>query len=419
MTDINSPLQSKTPGEPIVGLTNDSTFLGRQTALALKRLGCQVEVLAKSLYEDPTALADLLSRVDVFVHVAEEVVVAADPLDESPTPSTIQQAWALTWACDSLEEIPRLVVAQPVAQPVAHAKSQSDGGLSSACALEAAEILLEFARREETNTVCLTYPEVFGPGQPAGAHSSVASIATELCTAPLESAATALRLLRDADAEDCDQELELIFVADLADEIADFAAFPAEETGLIPIHGEFRATRAELIDELTVLCDNYFASGIVPDCSDDARRALYATLLAYLPASARPVPLQKLDAPGGSLIEVLRTETAGRVTLLTIKQGESLGDHYHTRTIERLALVRGKAAVTIESINGSKMASHTVDAFDPEVFTIPPMHAYRIENIGPSEVVIVAWGSDLVDAANPDSHAYSVQTASSPRRDAA
>lgn len=411
MADITSPLQSNLPGETVVGLTNDSTFLGRQTALALKRLGCQVEVLAKSLCEDPTALADLLSRVDVFVHVVEEVVVAADPLDESPKPSTVQQAWALTWACDSLEEIPRLVVAHP--------RSQSYGGLSCACASEAAEILLEFARREEINTVCLTYPEVFGPGQPAGAHSSVASIAAELCTAPLESAATASRLLQNADAEGCDKELELIFVADLADELADFAAFPADETGLIPIHGEFRATRAELIDELTVLCDNYFASGIVPDCSDDARRALYATLLAYLPASARPVPLQKLDAPGGSLIEVLRTETAGRVTLLTIKPGESLGDHYHTRMIERLAIVRGKAAVTIESINGSTMASHTVDAFDPEVFTIPPMHAYRIENIGPNEVVIVAWGSDLVDAANPDSHAYNVQTASSPRRDAA
>lgn len=362
-----------------VGVTGAHGFVGKHTVLALKHEGCEVVEAGRETFADASKLAEFVRDVDVIVHLAGANRGEVDEVAKA----NVELAWSLVWACEAARVNPQIIYSSSTQED-----ADNPYGASKR---EAGEVLMDWARRNDTIATTLVVPNVFGPGCKPFYNSVVATFCHMLGR-------------RETPEVQVDKELELIWVGDLAAEITDYVISPNDETGRVRIHGELKATVSELLEELTILSEGYFGDGIVPDLAEESRRLLYATLMSHLPKEAQPICPEPHSDNRGSLVEIIRMNTAGRVFFSTTKPGIRRGEHYHTRLIERFCVVRGSAVIRIRAVGGGEVIEHHVTGDNPQFITIPAMHTHHIENTGSDELLTLFWGSDLFDPANPDTY---------------
>ena len=360
-----------------VGVTGASGFVGRHTVLALKQADCRVVPLGRDETGDPQRLARLVADCDVVVHLAganrgDEAEVAA---------ANISLAWSLVQAFETAGVSPRVVYAGSTQEEAGNSYGNSKR--------EAGEVLMDWARRQQTVATSLTIPNVFGPGCKPFYNSVTATFCHLLATG-------------EEPTVQVDKDLELIFVGDLAAEIADYVVAHPEETGRVRVYGELHATVSELLVELRTMAAAYFANGEVPDLSNESRRQLFATFLSHVPAEAQAHNRVKHADARGDFVEVLKLREAGQVSFSTTRPGVTRGDHYHTRKFEWFCVVRGQAVIRLRPVGGGEIIEHAVDGSQPRFITIPPMFTHHIENVGGEELLTLFWISEQYDADDAD-----------------
>ena len=362
-----------------VAITGASGFVGRHTCLALEQGGCTVVPLGREQLADPQTLARQIAGCDAVVHLAG---CNRGP-DAKVAETNVNLAWSIVWACEAARVSPRIVYAGSTQEETANVYGRSKR--------EAGEVLMDWARRQETIATSLTIPNVFGPG----CRPFYNSVTATFCH----------MLARGEEPQiQVDKDLELIFVGDLAAEIADFVIAHPEETGRVRVHGELHASVSELLTELRGMSDRYFTRGEVPDLSNEASRQLFATFLSHVPADAqRHEPPKHADARG-DFVEVLKLREAGQVSFSTTRPGVTRGDHFHTRKFEWFCVVRGEAVIRIRPVGGGPetMVEHRCTGDSPRFITIPPMHTHNITNIGTEELLTLFWISEQYDPEDAD-----------------
>ena len=388
-----------TTGTLTVGLTGPDGFVGRHTALALQNADCTVVRLDRTALSDPARLARLVARCDTVVHLA-----GANRGDAAEVAATnVDLAWTLVRAFESARVAPRVVYTSSTQEEPA-----ADGTITSygASKREAGDVLMDWARRKETVATSLTVPNVFGPGCRPFYNSVTATFCHLLARG-------------EQPQVQVDKDLELIFVGDLAAEIADYVVAHPEETGRVRVYGELHASVSELLEELTTMSRGYFAAGEVPDLSNEARRQLFATFLSHIPAEAQRHDRVKHADARGDFVEVLKLREAGQVSFSTTRPGVTRGEHYHTRKFEWFCVVRGQAVIRIRAVGGTEVIEHTVDGSEPRFITIPPMHTHNITNVGSEELLTLFWISEQYDAEDADTFYEPVEAVEMPQRLAA
>lgn len=376
---MDSPPPAKPANNLTVGLTGARGFVGKHTLLALRDQGCSVIEAARDTFIDPEKLGEFVRNADVIVHLAGANRGAVDEVAKA----NVDLAWAIVWACEAEDVSPQIIYVSST--------QETESNPYGASKREAGEVLMDWGRRNGATVTTLVVPNVFGPGCQPFYNSVVATFCHQLTRGEEPQVVV-------------DKELELIWVGDLAAEIADYVVHPNDETGRVRVHGELKATVSELLEELQVLSESYFGDGVVPDLAEESRRLLYATLMSYLPKEAQPIRPEPHADSRGSLVEIIRMYTAGRVFFSTTKPRVRRGDHYHTRLIERFCVVRGSAVIRIRAVGGKEVIEHHVTGDKPEFITIPAMHTHHIENTGSDELITLFWGSDLFDPASPDTY---------------
>ena len=362
-----------------VAVTGAAGFVGRHTCLALEQAGCEVVPLGRAETADPKTLARHVVRCDAIVHLAG----CNRGTDAEVAETNVGLAWTIVWACEAARVAPRIVYAGSTQEEADNVYGNSKR--------EAGDILMDWARRQETVATSLTVPNVFGPG----CRPFYNSVTATFCHMLARGEEPVLKV---------DKDLELIFVGDLAAEIADYVVAHPEETGRVRLHGELHATVGELLEELRGMADGYFAGGYVPDLSNESRRQLFATFCSHLPAEAqRHEPPKHADARG-DFVEVLKLREAGQVSFSTTKPGVTRGDHYHTRKFEWFCVVRGQAIIRVRAANDpdAEIIEHHCTGDAPRFITIPPMHTHNITNIGTDELLTLFWISESYDPEDAD-----------------
>lgn len=108
----------------------------------------------------------------------------------------------------------------------------------------------------------------------------------------------------------------------------------------------------------------------------------------------------------GLLFEVLRTNTIGQIFFSTTKPGSVRGGHFHTRKIERFAMISGHSEVNLKSLFGDFDDTIVCNQKEGMFVDVPNYTMHKVTNVGSENVQGIFWVNELFDP--EDSDTYSI-----------
>jgi UDP-2-acetamido-2,6-beta-L-arabino-hexul-4-ose reductase len=162
---------------------------------------------------------------------------------------------------------------------------------------------------------------------------------------------------------------------------------------------------SELLGTLKDFKLAYFQHGILPNLEDSFNRNLFNTFLCYINHEGFfPFHLNLKNDNRGSFVEVVKFASGGQVSFSTTVPGITRGNHFHTRKVERFAVMKGKAYIEIRRVGTDKVLSFYLDGKQPSFIDMPVWYTHNITNIGEEELHTIFWINEHFDTNDPDTY---------------
>jgi UDP-2-acetamido-2,6-beta-L-arabino-hexul-4-ose reductase len=368
-----------------VAITGAGGFLGWHVRVLSRALGWPEPVrLDRCDLVDPDRVAELLTGVDRVVHLAG--VNRGDAGDVAS--GNVQLATALARGLRRCATPPETVV---FANSV-----QAGNGTPYGDSKAAAADILASATDTGARFVDLRLPQLYGEhGRP-----DYNSVVATFCRRLAEGAAPEIHE---------DRELTLAYVGDAAARLLDAPPTGVWDAGLPPL----RITVGALADRLSDWAGCY-REGTIPPLPDRHAVRLFNTYRSHCFPDHFPLRPPRHGDARGELVEVVRHAGGGQVFWSATAAGHSRGEHFHLAKVERFAVLRGTAEISLRRLGHRDVLCFPVSGADPVVVDMPTMWAHRITNVGPDELITVFWVNELLDAARPDTYPEPVVPAEDP-----
>jgi UDP-2-acetamido-2,6-beta-L-arabino-hexul-4-ose reductase len=199
-----------------------------------------------------------------------------------------------------------------------------------------------------------------------------------------------------------DQQLELLWVNDLAEALLEAVRRPPGGVEVARIAGSARVSVSQLLLKLKAFRESYFDERIVPNLTDPFDASLYTTFLSYIELNDHCHRPQMHNDARGQLFEVLRLAGGGQFFFATTKPGVIRGNHFHSRKVEWLCVVRGEAAIRLRRVGDGQVREFRVSGDSPQFISIPPLYTHQIENVGQDDLLTMFWCNEIFQASDPD-----------------
>lgn len=205
---------------------------------------------------------------------------------------------------------------------------------------------------------------------------------------------------------DKNSELELIYIDDIVKEFMNLL-FTKKPNNILDnvyyIKPVYKITLGKLAETLMQF-KNSMNSIFVPNTGDEFIKKLYSTYISYVPVEKMTTQaIQNIDNRG-SFTELVKTNTAGQISVSFSKPGVVRGNHYHHTKIERFIVIKGHAKIRFTHILTKETYEFEVDDKNIQVVTIPVGYTHNIENIGNDEMILIIWCNELFDKEKPDTY---------------
>lgn len=222
-------------------------------------------------------------------------------------------------------------------------------------------------------------------------------------------------------------ELELLFVADLINELWDCmeghphrCEYPVpgsvvdgiEYDGLTPRpieNGRYcycpvthKATLGEIVEMLERFkshSSTLLAPDFTPGCFE---KKLYSMYLSYLPKEKTIYDFKMNVDNRGSFTELLHTVNAGQVSVNVCRPGITRGMHWHVTKMEEFIVVRGKARIRERKVGTDEIEEYIVDGSRIQSVIMKPSYTHEITNIGEDDLVTIMTCNEVFDSEYPD-----------------
>ena len=281
---------------------------------------------------------------------------------------------------------------------------------------EGRELFNQWADRNGAKFTGLIIPNVFGPFGVPFYNSVISTFSYQICN-------------KQEPKIEVDNELKLIYVGDLVNII--FSLFPAdyaeknadyadivntEDTestegteGWLPpkvLEVPYRAKYkvSELLNKLQGYYDTYVVNGIFPDLADWFEVCLFNTFRSYIPKEHFPVKYNKHSDQRGIYVETMKFNSRGQVSFSTTLPGITRGNHFHTRKVERFAVIKGKASIKLRKYGTDEIIEYILDGEEPAYVDMPIWYTHNITNIGDTELLTMFWINEFYDSNDPDTY---------------
>jgi len=281
---------------------------------------------------------------------------------------------------------------------------------------EGRELFNQWADRTDAKFTGLIIPNVFGPFGVPFYNSVISTFSYQLCN-------------KQKPKIEVDNELKLIYVGDLVKVILDL--FPAdyaekntdyadkentettedtEDTErwipprVLEVKYRVKYKVTELLDKLNKYYETYVVKGIFPDLSDWFEVCLFNTFRSYLPKEHFPVKYNKHSDDRGIYVETMKFISQGQVSFSTTMPGITRGNHFHTRKVERFAVIQGKASIKIRKYGTAEVIEYILDGNEPAYVDMPIWFTHNITNIGDTELLTMFWINEFYDPNDPDTY---------------
>ncbi len=366
-----------------VGITGQSGFVGTHL---YNYLGLQKEIkripFEDQFFSDLGLLDSFVKECDVIVHLAA--------MNRHGNPQVIYDTNIklvndLITVCDRTNSKPYIIFSSSTQEnrDNLYGKSKKDGR----------KMIDKWAIENDSKFTAMIIPNVFGPFGRPYYNSVIGTFCHQLTH-------------NEKPKIENDAELKLIYINELIDEFYSVIVGKIEKikdkikyykvphtsvnkvTGILKILARFKS--------------DYFDNGIIPSINNKFELNLFNTFRCYIPNDKYPFGLTEHVDNRGSFVEIVRTNTSGQFSYSTTKPGITRGNHYHTRKIERFAVISGKAKIELRRIGSEEVISYELNGSQPSFIDMPIWHTHNITNVGESDLYTLFWINEPYDKDDPD-----------------
>ncbi|MEO8234889.1 MAG: NAD-dependent epimerase/dehydratase family protein [Flavobacterium sp.] len=365
-----------------VGITGQAGFVGKHLYNTLGLFSEEFERIdfEKYFFEDENKLNDFVSQCDVIVHLAA--------MNRHNDPQIIYDT--------NLGLVQKLVSALTKTKSKAHvlfssSTQEEKDNLYGKSKKEGRELMVEWAKNSEGKFTGMIIPNVFGPFGCPNYNSVIATFCHKLAC-------------NEKPKIEVDGDLKLIYVGELVDEILKEIRSKESKNQVLVAH-----TSESKVSTLLFLLEKYKVeyqdNGIIPELNSMFEVNLFNTFRCYMDFSIHfPVKFTQHKDSRGAFVEVIRLNVGGQVSFSTTVPGITRGNHFHTRKIERFAVIKGKALIQLRQIGTEDVLDFYLDGIDPAYVDMPVWYTHNIKNVGDEELYTIFWINEFYDPNDPDTY---------------
>ena len=196
-----------------------------------------------------------------------------------------------------------------------------------------------------------------------------------------------------------DASVELIYVGELVEEILTIIKQKTRNEKLL-VKATSEVKVSEILNLLLAYKLGYQDNGEIPEINSTFELNLFNTFRCYMDIKNYfPVKYTEHTDPRGSFVEVVRLGVGGQVSFSTTVPGVTRGNHYHTRKVERFAVIKGKALIQLRRIGTDEVLDFYLDGNEPAYVDMPIWYTHNIKNIGDDVLYTNFWINEFF---NPD-----------------
>lgn len=365
-----------------IGITGQGGFVGKHL---YNTIGLFTEEFVridfyKEYFEDENKLNDFVSQCDVIVHLAA--------LNRHNDPHVIYDT--------NVGLVQKLVNSLKVTDSKAHVLFSSSiqeekDNLYGKSKKDGRDLLINWSNNSEGNFTGLIIPNVFGPFGLPNYNSVIATFCHKLSHS-------------EVPVINVDGDLKLIYVGELVEAIlSEIKSKKGNPEVLIKHTSESKVSK--ILSLLEVYKSKYNDRGEIPNINNAFELNLFNTFRCYMDIKNHfPVKFVEHTDPRGSFVEIIRLGVGGQVSFSTTLPGITRGNHYHTRKIERFAVIKGKALIQLRQIGTNEVLDFYLDGNEPAYVDMPIWYTHNIKNIGEEVLYTNFWINEFYDPNDPDTY---------------
>lgn len=372
-----------------VGITGQAGFIGTHlfNTLNLDKEIFETVPFEDRFFSDATLLEKWVSKCDTIVHLAALNRHNDADVIYNTNVSLVKQ---LISALETTNKHPHVLYSSSTQEELGniYGKSKKEGRLLLEC----------WTQKNNAKFTGFVIPNVFGPFGNPYYNSVVATFCHQLTNneQPRIGIDSELKLIYVGELVNIIiTQIRVLFEIDNKDAIIDTIA--VNHTTLIKV--------SDLLKKIESFKCNYFDNGIIPNLNNEFDRNLFNTFVCYIDQkNFYPYHLKKNTDNRGSFVEIVKFNSGGQISFSTTIAGVTRGNHFHTRKIERFAVIKGKALIEFRKIGTDTILSFELDEENPSFVDMPIWYSHNIKNIGTEELCTILWINEFFDPNSPDTY---------------
>jgi UDP-2-acetamido-2,6-beta-L-arabino-hexul-4-ose reductase len=365
-----------------IGITGQAGFVGTHLYNTLGLFPDEFQRIDfnKEYFANENKLNEFVEQCDVIVHLAA--------MNRHNDPQVIYDT--------NIRLVQKLIMALEVTSSKAHVLFSSStqeerDNLYGKSKKEGRELMMDWAKKSGEKFTGMIIPNVFGPFGHPNYNSVVATFCHKLSH-------------NDTPTIEVDGDMKLIYVGELVDAIfSEIRSGESKSEIVIPHTSESKVSQLlSLLDSYKV---QYQDGGIIPEINNTFELNLFNTFRCYMDIATHfPVKFIEHTDSRGSFVEIIRLGIGGQFSFSTTVPGITRGNHYHTRKIERFAVIKGKALIQLRRIGTDEVLDFYLDGNEPAYVDMPIWYTHNIKNIGDEILYTNFWINEFYDPNDPDTY---------------
>ncbi|WP_299125638.1 NAD-dependent epimerase/dehydratase family protein [uncultured Tenacibaculum sp.] len=368
-----------------VGITGQGGFMGSHlfNFLATKEDTIERIPFQRNYFENKNALQQFVASCDVIVHIAamnrhEDQQVIYD--------TNVGLVKKLVSACEAAKVTPKIIFSSSTQEERdnLYGKSKRDGR----------QLFENWAKGQGGKIASLIIPNVFGPFGKPFYNSFVATFCHQII---IGEEPTILN----------DSEVNLIYINQLSEAFYQEIIKENTEENITSYTVPHTATRkvSEILELLKEYKSQYVEKGQVPKVNINSFELdLFNTFTSFIPKDYFPKKFTKHTDNRGEFVEIIRAGTSGQSSYSTTVPGITRGNHYHTRKVERFAVISGKALIKLRKIDSDEVFEYFLNGDEPAYVDMPIWYTHNITNVGDTELITLFWINEPYDPTDADTY---------------
>lgn len=365
-----------------VGITGQRGFMGSHL---YNYLGTKEEIehvnFERSFFEDQSKLKTFVSSCDVILHIAAMNRHEDQQVIYNTNVGLVNK---LVSACKATKSTPKIIFSSSTQEEKdnLYGKSKRDGR----------QVLEIWANTSGAKVSSLVIPNVFGPFGKPFYNSFIATFCHQIVQG-------------ETPTINSDGEVNLIYINELAEAFYQEVISDSKQTSAT-INVAHTATKkvSKVLNLLNHYKESYMDNGVVADLRDPFELALFNTFTSFIPKDYFPRKFVKHTDNRGAFVEIMRANTSGQSSYSTTVPGITRGNHYHTRKVERFAVISGKARIQLRKINTDEVFNYELEGSEPAYVDMPIWYTHNITNIGNTELITLFWINEPYNPEDPDTY---------------